>query len=217
MKMEFSVDYCFKGIKEFKELYGDYNTVKKFEERVIKLGIPKLSYLFMKNIEGCNKKAHTRIILTSDDIKLIYDTAKIKGVNVLELGKKVIGSKDLDYNYYFARDIDGALVECHEDVIVNGNDDLIKYYFARDVKGSNKRRLGESVLNGSPEINFFFAKDIKDGLFLKHMESVKNDKILYDKLIYLKRIRNEEDMEKQKNMMCKDARRVLRRLDYIVE
>ena len=217
MKMEFSVEYCFEGIKEFKTLYGDYNTIKKFEERVIKLGIPKLSYLFMKNIEGSNKKAHTKIILSSSDPKLIYETAKIKGVNVLELGKSIINSKDVNYNYLFARDIDGSLVKSHEDLVVSSNEDLIKYHFAKDVKDSDKRRIGESVLNGNPSINFFFARDIKDGLFAKHMEVVKSNKELYDRLVSLHQIKSEEDLEKQRAMMCKDARRVLRRLDYIVE
>lgn len=217
MKLEYNVNYCFEGIMEFKKLYGDYNTVKKFEDRVIKLGIPKLSYLFMKNIEGSNKKAHTKIILSSNDLNLIYETAKIRGVNIIELGRSIINSNDSYFNYLFARDINGSVVSNHENVVVNGEEDLIKYYFARDVVGSNKRKLGESVLNGNPSINFFFAKDVKDGLFMEHMKIVKNNKDLYERLISLKQIKNEEDIENQRMKMCKDARRVLRRLDYIVE
>lgn len=217
MKLEYSVNYCFEGIIEFKKLYGDYDTIKKFEDRVIKLGIPKLSYLFMKNIEGSNKKAHTKIILSSNDLNLIYETAKIRGVNIIELGKSIINSNDSYFNYLFARDINGSVVPNHEEVVVNGEEDLIKYYFARDVVGSNKRKLGESVLNGNPSINFFFAKDIKDGLFMEHMKIVMNNKDLYERLISLKQIKSEEDLENRRMKMCKDARRILRRLDYITE
>ncbi len=217
MKMEFSVEYCFEGIMEFKKRFGDYDTIKKFEERVIKLGIPKLSYLFIKNVEGTNKKAHTKIILTSNDPKLLYETAKIKGVNTIELSKAIVDTKDAYYNFLFAKDVKEANIYMHEDVIVKSNNNLFKYYFAKDVFGSDKRKLGESVLTGSPNINYHFATDIKDGLYLQHLEVVKRDKDLYELLIKTMKTKNEEDLEKQRTMMCKDARRVLRRLDYIVE
>lgn len=217
MKMELSVEYCFEGIMEYRSLYGDYNTIKKFEEKVIKLGIPKLSFLFMKNIEGSNKKAHTKIILTSNDLKLLYNTALIKGVNTVEISKKIIDSKNVYYNYLFAKDIKEANVEAHENVIIENDKGLFKYYFAKDVFGSNKRRLGESILKNDPNINFHFAKDINDGLYLEHLEVVKQNKDLYNLLIKIKNIENEEELEKQRTKMCKDARRVLRRLEYVVE
>lgn len=217
MNFEFSVDYCFKGIMEFKEKYGDYNTVKKFDERVIKLSIPRLSYLFLKNVEGCNKKAHTKIIISSNESKLIYETAKIKGVNTSELAKAILTLKNPEWNYYYARDIKDAIVKDHEVVVFNSSDNLLKYYFARDVKDADKRKFGRAVVeSGDPSMNFFYAKDIQDGLLQEHMEVVKKDKELYEKLLTILGIKKESTKEKQTQEMCKEARRVLRRLDYIV-
>lgn len=219
MKMEFSVEYCFRCIMEFKEKYGDYLTVKKFEERIINLKIPKLSYLFMKNISGVNKKAHTNIILSSNDPKLIYETAKIKGVNTKLLENAILSFNSPYYSYIYARDITDANVSSHESVVVNNKDesygDLYKYHFATDVKDADVKRLGESVLNSGPSLNFFFARDVKDGLLFEHINVVKSDKELYDKLINIIKVKTSEELEKQRLGMCKEARRVLRKFDYI--
>ena len=48
------------------------------------------------------------------------------------------------------------------------------------------------------------------------MEVVKKDKELYEKLLTILGIKKESTKEKQNQEMCKEARRVLRRLDYIV-
>lgn len=219
MKMEFSLEYCFKGIMEFKERYGDYLTVKKFEDRVISLNMPRLSYLFMKNVSGVNKKVHTNIVLSSNDPDLIYNTAKIKGVNTHLLEGAILSFNSPYYSYLYARDIPSANVLSHESVVVNESDevygDLYKYHFATDVRDANLKALGESVLNSGPNINFFFARDVKDGLLLEHINRVKSDKELYDKLISIIKVKSSEEIEKERLGMCKEARRVLRKFDYI--
>ncbi len=213
MNIEFSVEYCFKGIIEFKEKYGDLFTVKKFDDKIKTLRNPKLSYLFFKNIEGCNKKAHTRIIIDSKNPKFIYETAKIKGINTHELEKAIVEIKDPFWSYIYARDIKDANIKEHEMIVLNSSDNLVKYHFAKDVIGSDKRKIGMNVIEmGDANINFFFARDIKDGLFKEHIEVVKKDIELYKRL---QAMFNLSDLKNIKGEMAKDARRVLRKLDYI--
>ena len=102
-----------------------------------------------------------REILESDNPRLNYEYAKNFKCDVTEHSKIVALSKDLELNYLFARDIEGADVSFNALIIMSSKDPYYNYIFARDVKGADIKEHAKIVIDSmDPKINFLFMRDI---------------------------------------------------------
>ena len=131
-----------------RDSWGDKQVIILFEEKILKVKNPELSWLFAKNIKGANVKAHGQIILDS---------------------------KDPELNYYYARDVVGADIKAQEQIVLESNNPKVSYYFARDVKGADIKAHGQVVLNSKdPEMNYGFVHDVKGADIFAHRDIVIN-------------------------------------------
>lgn len=101
-------------------------------------------------------KNFEKSILTVKDEYASYFFAKnIKGANIKAHGEVVINSGHPKFNYEFAKNIKGADTKAHEQVIISSEDPYWCYKFAKDVKGSNIQKLGEIIINSkNPSYNY---------------------------------------------------------------
>ena len=76
-----TVDKILNYLNEF----GPAATIKEYEEKVLNLNNPELSYYFAANVPGCNLKAHEQIVRNSRNVQYIYLFADIKGADAKSL------------------------------------------------------------------------------------------------------------------------------------
>lgn len=92
--------------------------------------------------------------------------------------KAIIDSRDLYYNYFYAKDYGanpGVDVLGHGSVILEDGNSQYNYLFARDVEGSDKKSHSLFVANdGDLTYNYLFAKDVKGIDILPHEEAILN-------------------------------------------
>lgn len=82
----------------------------------------------------------------------------------------VIETKHPEYNYLFARFIEGADIKRHGEALIESKDPQYNYYFARDVKGADIKAHGKVVIESdNPDYNLFFA-DIEGADKEAHLE-----------------------------------------------
>ena len=81
---------------------------------VIKSKDPAWNYMFAKDVEGADKKAHEKVVLES---------------------------KDPQVNYWFARFIEGTDKKAHTKVILESNDPSLNYWFAKNVGGADVKKF----------------------------------------------------------------------------
>ncbi len=55
--------------------------------------------------------------------------------------QKVIESNNENLSYYFAKEVEGANINAHEQIVLNGEDYATCFYFARDIEGADKEAL----------------------------------------------------------------------------
>ena len=66
-------------------------------------------------------------VIESKDLAFNYSFARdIEGADILAHGKVIIESKDPEYNYKFAKDIEGADVQAHKEVLLKCSKKLIE-------------------------------------------------------------------------------------------
>ena len=96
-------------IKKYCENYGAKKTILNFEEDILKLNSPNLSYYFACDIEGSNIKAHEQVVLESKDPEWCYYFAlNIKEANIKALEQVVLESKKTVWCRLFSENIKGA-------------------------------------------------------------------------------------------------------------
>ena len=128
--------------------------INKLAQAIIKSKDPLYNYLFAKNIDKADIKAHEQV---------------------------VIDSKDPEYNYYFASDIIGADIKAHGQVVIESKNPEYNYYFARDVVGADIKAHGQVVFESkNPTFIFWFKKTIKSDTFQFPEESVSGNAISDD-------------------------------------
>ena len=92
-------------IKGFKNKYGDKHALMKYEEYVLKLNEPNLSYNFVKLVEGADVKRHEDIIMESKSPRICFLFAKdIEGADTDALYEVVKNSGDEYYIRIFKTD-----------------------------------------------------------------------------------------------------------------
>lgn len=70
--------------------------------------------------------------------------------------QKVIESNNEDLSYYFAKEVEGANINAHEQIVLNGEDYATCFCFARDIDGADK----EALFNRMKEL--FYTVDDSD-------------------------------------------------------
>lgn len=103
----------------------------------------------------------------------------IDGADVKARGQVIIDSKDLDYNYKFARDVTGADVIAHGQVIMDSKDLDYNLVFARAVKGADIKAHGKIILaSGDVDYNSKFMK-IRRSDIAAHEAAINETKLSY--------------------------------------
>lgn len=134
--------------------------------------------LIDKTKEYCEKYGahHTIIDIERDVLKinnplLSYCFARdIEGADIKAHGQVVINSKDACLNYCFARDIEGADIKAHSEIIISSKNPEYNYYFASEVKGIDIKAHRQAVIESKNSyFNFCFAMHIPSS-----SEDIKN-------------------------------------------
>ncbi len=87
-------------IERYYKNYGTKRTKLNFEDDILKLNSPNLSYWFAKNIEGSNIKAHEQIVLESKNPKWCYKFARdVKGSDIDSLEHASHEASEHDYDF----------------------------------------------------------------------------------------------------------------------
>lgn len=121
--------------------------VKAIENLVLVLDDPQLNVWFVTYVKGANFKAHEQVVIDSKNLEFNYDFAKEKGADVKAHGRVVIESKDPQWNYNFAKYVEGADVRAHEKVVIDSKDPCYNCWFASDVKGADVEALEKVVID----------------------------------------------------------------------
>ena len=121
-------------IRKFNDTNGSKKTIEAYEQSILELKNPKLSFYFAKEIKGANIKEHEQVVLDS---------------------------KSPEWNYYFSREIEGADIEEHRKVIVASGEPSWNYYFSNLLARKNLPGLNECeqviIDSGEPQWNYLFA------------------------------------------------------------
>ena len=88
------VEQIEENLKKLKELgVAEGEIIKRYENNILSLKNNKLSY-FLAKIEGADVKAHGNVVIESKNLEWNYNFAKdVKGADVKAHGKVVIESK----------------------------------------------------------------------------------------------------------------------------
>ena len=127
--------------------------IRDYEEKVIARNNYKLSYWFLKNVEGCNKAKHIEIVMTSGDINyMCFLAEQIEGADIKKIEQYVLASKKPSTSCRFAKNVKGANIKAHEDVVVESENAEACLDFALNVKGADINRLQDVVARkGTPQ------------------------------------------------------------------
>ncbi len=117
------------NISDFQLYFGSKKTVELFEDKILEIENPYLSYWFVTQFKEADIKAHEQIVLKKG-------TAKI--------------------NYLFTRDVEGADVKAHEKVILEEGTAQDNYLFARDIEGADVKAHGQVVLDRDAKSEYYF-------------------------------------------------------------
>ena len=120
MKNDIMIENFMKVIMDYKKKYGVNATRFEFDEKIISMNNPKLSYFF-KIVIGSDRKEHDVIVASSEDISLLYNYA--------------VKAKDIDINI-----IEDALIKTK----IKVSKDSYKRFvllFIKDVKDCDKEKL----------------------------------------------------------------------------
>ena len=124
----------------------------------------ELLYKYARDVPDADIKAFEKVIIkycNSDDAenkKLHYKFARdIPGVDIKALGEYFLNNKDTEYNILFAKNVKGADINAHANVIIENTELLNKKYgvpninpiviFATEVEGADVEMLQDAVKN----------------------------------------------------------------------
>ncbi len=129
-------------IFEFCIRYGPESTIKKYENDILELRSPNLSYHFCMDVPGANIRKHALMVLDCDDhlcmIAFARDFAPLIGVELINSFEQSILDSGIPYsNYSYAKEVKGVDIKAHEKVVLNGMDVKADYMFALEVPGAD--------------------------------------------------------------------------------
>lgn len=111
--------------------------------------------------------------------------------DVSKLGQAIIQSKNLKYNYLFARYIKGADIQGHAEVIINSKNLRCNRLFAENIPGANIEAHEAIILEAKdPKESLLFAKYVKRADIISHANIII-EKTNYSKKAYFISCMNE--------------------------
>ena len=184
-------------IFEFCIRYGPESTIKKYENDILDLRSPYLSYHFCTDVPGANIKKHALVVLDCDDhlcmISFARDFAPLIGVELINLFEKSILDSGIPYsNYSYAKQVKGADIKAHEKVVLNGMDVKADYMFALEVQEADiKAHISKIKSSIFCEL---YKEEIKQ--LEKMVQAQKNNKLEQPKV---KKLTRKPDNNNQNN------------------
>lgn len=89
------IENLMRAILDYKNKYGVNSTRYEFEDRIISMNTPMLSYFF-KSVIGSDRKEHDVIVSRSSDIWLIYNySVNCSNVNIKLMEDSIINLKNI--------------------------------------------------------------------------------------------------------------------------
>ncbi len=99
----------------------------------------------------------------------------ISGADIKAHAQVILNSNDVNYNYRFAKDVEGADVKAHGKIIIKRGTLWDNYSFARDVEGADIKAHAQVILDSQDiEHNYLFAKNVKGADIKAHAQVVLN-------------------------------------------
>ncbi len=159
-------------LQKYYQEYGSEDTINQFEEDILNIHDPELSYFFADTIGG-NVARHGKIVIESKNPEYNYSFAKfVSGADIKAHEQVVLESKDPRWNYQFAKEVfnfdQKALnihpreaMAAHEQVVLDSKDPYYNYCFAVNLSGAGADlKAHEQVVIESkdPKYNYEFAK-----------------------------------------------------------
>ena len=130
------------------------------------------------------------IIETLDELRTAMPDEKI--IELFE--KKVLNIKNEKVSYYFAKDVKGADIKAHGQVIIDSKNLNYNYRFARDVKGADIKAHGQVIIDSKNlNYNIRFAKDVKGADIKAHQQVIIDSAIAGTDTIECKQVSSESN------------------------
>ena len=108
----------------------------------------------------------------------------------------MIETGDSYYNYLFAKNIKGADILAHGNVVIKDGlkylcyVDEYNYLFARDIPGADVLSHGKVILKGKGAYyNYLFARDVKGADVLSHGKVILNDRDAYYNYLFARDVK----------------------------
>ena len=114
----------------------------------------KAKKAYYKAFKDINVKENEKIVLESKTTWCYNFARDIPGADIKDHEQVIIEIKDLELSYFFARNVSGADIKAHEQVILSGKDAKMSFFFARDIPGANIEEHFKVVFN-SGDKNWF--------------------------------------------------------------
>lgn len=108
--------------------------VRRFGKKVIDSGNPEYNFLFERDVKDSDKDAHDLAIIKSKHPKFNLLSALLRANHIKEKEEVVLNSHDAQYNYLYERNVKGADVEAHKQVIEESNSEVYKELVKLDEK-----------------------------------------------------------------------------------
>ena len=135
-----------------------------YKDKVLSFNDADLAYWFAMRMTDydIDQKKYSKLIINSKNLKYNYDFAKfVKGSDVKGHEKVILKSKDLEYNYSFAATIPKADIKKHEKIILESKDLYYICNFAT-LKGADIEKCEEIIFNSNDIYYVYFYGTIID-------------------------------------------------------
>jgi len=129
------------------------------EKAVLKSHDARCNYFYRKEIPNANKNAHALKIIKSKDPETNYLLALEQDERYMKsCEQNVLESKSLEWNFNYMRDVRGANIPAHDQILIDGNKAIYDCYAVMYVPKSNILAHADKVLaNGNPRLNYLVA------------------------------------------------------------
>lgn len=151
------------------------------------------------------------IISEIDAADALYDAEQGHWIKLNE--EIVLAYGSVYYSYMFAKNVKGANIEAHQNVVLDSERSESIVNFAEYVKGANIEKLEEFILNDRREgfctFSFFFAKNVDGANIEKHIKLLKEfnydaGSILMLEQIVKKNNFQEEELKRLNSMLSEN-------------
>ena len=126
--------------------------IEYYQDKVLSFNDADLAYWFAMHMVDYdfNTKKFSKVIINSKNLRYNYEFARyIKGADLKGHEKVILNSKDVEYNYSFASTIKGADIKKHEKIILESKDLYYICNFASSIPDADIKKCEEIIFNKS--------------------------------------------------------------------